>query len=68
MKLVKFSIVKKGYIITISTLTNCLSINLKDIKTIKEVSDSSNFSIYIRLKRKDSICPYCHSNHLELKE
>lgn len=68
MKLVKFSIVKESYIITIATLANFLSINLKDIETIKEVSNSNICSIYIRLKRKDSICPYCHNDHLELKE
>lgn len=68
MKLVKFSIVKEGYIITIATLANFLSINLKDIETIKEVSNSNSCSIYTRLKRKDSICPYCHNDHLELKE
>jgi len=68
MKLVKFTIVKEGYIITIATLANFLSIDLKDIENLQEVSNQNQCSIFIRLKRKDTFCPYCHNDYLMLKE
>lgn len=54
--------------INITELANFLSIDIDDIDNISEVSNLTTCNIYITIKRKNLICPYCSCESSNLKE
>ena len=54
--------------INISSLANFLSMDAKEIDDISSITNENGHFVTITLKKKDTICPHCRSEHYELKE